>query len=473
MNIFLLSLLSNDVFAQSASGDAVESVDVAAEPSATSQPAAPSPESDVEPAEDPVSEEVEFSDSPDSLAAPEAETSPTLDVDSTGDAAPVLDSVSDVDLLGTSILSMGMDPLSASSGMSMRRPVYVGAFADTSFTLQDELAASGFSLGQVVLHSRAQLGGGFSVFGEVTLNSVPTWEARVERLIFEWEASDALKISVGRMHLPVTWWNSTFHHGLWLQTTASRPRAVTFGEAFIPNHYKGMTVSGLLPVLQPLGVRYLLGVSNGSDDDPQADGVDIPFSGAVFGTLAFEPPSAPFLRLGAATHLEVEQALAGEEQGARSLQSGLHVAYTKERPEVVGEMVLVRHQDKIAPDAVDTSDTAETQSSRTVMPMDGAHVHSSMNTGTNGDVHISAGAYLQLAWRLRVGGDRFKPYLRYEQMTIHPDDLTLVNQSGAHFLLTGLRTDLTDSVALKVEGAAEMVDAIENWSVQTQLSAAW
>ena len=42
---------------------------------------------------------------------------------------------------------------------------------------------------------------------------------------FTFDKSDRLKVSFGRYHTPINYWNTAFHHGQWLQTTISRPDA--------------------------------------------------------------------------------------------------------------------------------------------------------------------------------------------------------------------------------------------------------
>jgi hypothetical protein len=363
-------------------------------------------------------------------------------------------------------------PLHAAQGISGSRQVNLGAFADVALRLQDPLASTNLSVGQVVLHSRALLGSGFSVFGELSLNSVPAFQARVERLLFEWEASDALKVSAGRMHSPVTWWNSTFHHGLWLQTTASRPRMVGFDDAFIPNHHKGVQLSGLAPFLKRAGVRYRFGVANSSDDDAPGDGVTVPFSGSVFGVLAVEPAATPFLRVGVSGNQDLEQALAGQSRGARRTQAGAHVAYTRERPEIVAEVVVVSHTDAVGESIGATGRTAaakHTDHGGAASPASREH---SQHSGAHGTQHLSGSAYLQVAWRLRIAQERFKPYARYEQVRLHAADGSLRGLQSQELALAGVRTDLTSRVALKGEGTWDVLQR-DRWSAQAQLSAAW
>ena len=52
------------------------------------------------------------------------------------------------------------------------------------------------------------------------------------------------KLSFGRYHTPINYWNTAFHHGQWLQTTISRPEMTQFGGSFIPVHFIGALVEG-------------------------------------------------------------------------------------------------------------------------------------------------------------------------------------------------------------------------------------
>ena len=372
-----------------------------------------------------------------------------------------------------------IDPsaLGTSIGGGSGRSISLGAFADLSLGIADPIKATEMAIGQVVVHSRAHVGNGFSVFGEFTLNSNPGFQARVERLLFDWEASDTLKVSAGRMHSPITWWNSTFHHGVWLQTTASRPRMVNFGHdhggshshssSFIPNHIKGLRLSGFTPFLEQAGLRYQVGVTTSNDDDAPADGETIPFAGAIFGVLAFEPPSAPFLRVGVTANQDFEQALGAQTRGARRTQTGAHVAYTSERPELIAEVVLVNHVDPLGSSGAVADAQADDHGDH-----DAGHSGHSGHATTNGASHLSGGGYVQLAWRLRAAGERLKPYLRYEQDRLHQHDLSLTGLGDEELLLGGLRVDLTPAVALKGEGIWT-VQRPEDWSALLQLSAAW
>jgi len=38
-------------------------------------------------------------------------------------------------------------------------------------------------------------------------------------LLIRYDYNDFFKLSFGRYHTPINYWNTAFHHGLWLQTT--------------------------------------------------------------------------------------------------------------------------------------------------------------------------------------------------------------------------------------------------------------
>ena len=77
------------------------------------------------------------------------------------------------------------------------------------------------------------------------------FNAEVERLIIRFDHSDDFKVSFGRYHTPINWWNTAFHHGQWLQTTISRPEMIQFGGRFLPVHFVGALVEGCVPSRRP------------------------------------------------------------------------------------------------------------------------------------------------------------------------------------------------------------------------------
>ncbi len=324
----------------------------------------------------------------------------------------------------------------------------VGGFADVDLhgSSSGGHGHNEFHIGQLVFHGLADLTRGFGAFMEVSVNSEPKWETRVERLLLFWELNDNLKLSMGRHHIPVTWWNSTFHHGLWLQTTARRPVIVGYNDAFVPNHAVGLNAEGKVPGLESLGFRYQLGLNGGGDDhlhSGTATTHHAELRAAWTAGLFLEPPALPRLRLGAVVFADPLRHREG--RLVDELTVGAHVAYTSEQPELIAEVVHVRHD------------------------------VGALEDGTGAGAFSHWAWYVQAAWRLPGAASAFKPYARYEALTLDPTgDPTLASASGTRLFLAGTRIDATPWLALKVEGAWRHRDGTDDTlEALVQASAAW
>lgn len=318
------------------------------------------------------------------------------------------------------------------------RRVLVGAFADLGFVTTQSGKRRDFQIGQLVLHGTVDLPKGFGAFTEVTSNSSPVWETRVERVLLSWEWSDALKLSLGRHHIPVTWWNATFHHGLWLQTSARRPLLIGYSDALIPNHAVGLMAEGLLPFWSALGLRYHLSVHGGGDDHKHT-ATGSAERGRLAGTagLFLEPPALPPLRLGGVVYWDPHRMRNGKHVAETLV--GAHAIWTDDWPEVAAEWVLVHHR-----------------AAGAASPF------------------LSHAAYLQLAWRLPGSGEPFKPYLRYDRMRLDARDPTLQSSTSQDLWTMGLRWDVASQVAIRLEGAQKRpVAAPDSWEALLQVSATW
>src|SRR6266849_2193747 len=151
--------------------------------------------------------------------------------------------------------------------------LHLSGFADIDFSAQNRSEGPrGFSEGQFTLHLASALSPRVAFFGELTFtpradagtgNPPATgFNAEVERAIIRFDQSDLLKVSFGRYHTPINWWNTAFHHGAWLQTTISRPEMTQFGGRFIPVHFVGSLVEGSTPA-SGWNVSYQAGIGNG------------------------------------------------------------------------------------------------------------------------------------------------------------------------------------------------------------------
>jgi hypothetical protein len=97
-------------------------------------------------------------------------------------------------------------------------------------------------------------------FGELSFTAQPTsYTADVERSIIRYDYNDHFKCPAGRYHTPINYWNTAYHHGLWLQTTISRPEMIRW-RRFLPVHFLGMLAEGNIPSGSPgAGLRSRIG----------------------------------------------------------------------------------------------------------------------------------------------------------------------------------------------------------------------
>src|SRR5688572_4699044 len=125
--------------------------------------------------------------------------------------------------------------------MMTGRPALRGfLFGDVVFVARDSAASDGFFIGQLVGHGNATLSDRVSFFGELSATArVDGYAFEVERAILRYDFNDLLKLSVGRYHTAISYWNTAFHDGLWLQTSVFRQATIMVGGRHLPAHFNG------------------------------------------------------------------------------------------------------------------------------------------------------------------------------------------------------------------------------------------
>jgi hypothetical protein len=293
--------------------------------------------------------------------------------------------------------------------------LHVQGFTDINFLATDDSkAADGFNLGQFVAHVSASLGPKVSFFGETSFTARPTaFIVEVERAIIRYDFNDHLKISAGRYHTPINYWNTAFHHGLWLQTTIARPEMIQAANLFQPVHFVGVLAEGKISSATA-GLGYDLGYGNGrgSTLNRAGDAGDVNHDRAWLAKLYSRPSALYGVEFGGAVYHDV-LAVGNNTSAYSELISSAYVATTLERPEVIAEFAHTRHEDR-------------------------ATLH---------DFNSHA-FYVQLAYRL-AEQPRWKPYGRFEKMSV-PDDPILGALTDT-LSTAGVRFELTDMAALKAE----------------------
>jgi hypothetical protein len=296
----------------------------------------------------------------------------------------------------------------------------------TGFSPQTYLQPhSGFSEGQFVLHMSSALSSKVSVFGELTFTArqdagtgspaAPGFNAEVERVIIRYDLNDYFKLSFGRYHTPINYWNTAFHHGAWLQTTISRPEMTQFGGSFIPVHFVGALAEGAIPA-GGMNLNYDFGVGNGRGQVLSRDGDlgDVNNNRAWLVNGFVKPDSLFGLQAGASVYRDKLNPIGVP--GAREWIRSAHIVWARETPEIIAEFSDVEHQ-----------------------PI-GAGV-----------VSHSQAFYAQLAYRFPFNAKKWKPYYRFEHMHIPLSDYIFKTVPTFAASTAGIRYDITNFAAFKVE----------------------
>ncbi len=323
------------------------------------------------------------------------------------------------------------------SGSAHAQEAQVLGFSDINYLATEGTGADGFRLGQLVGHVAAGLTDHLAFFGEVSATPRPTeFGVEVERLMVRYEVGDHLKFSAGRYHTPLGFWNTAYHHGLWLQTSVARPEMIKFGSRFIPVHFVGLQVEGSFPKTN-LVPGYFFGVGNGRHDNVAraGDAGDVNRHRAWLAGVNLRPAAVFGLMIGASAYRDRIAADVGAVD--ETIISG-HLALQTETPELIVEYAHIIH----TPDR------------------------------SGADATTSDGYYVQVAYRLPSPFEILKPYARWEEITTDRGDPVFGTSGLDHqAFVAGLRYDFAMLAALKIEYRNErMVTSDRFHSLALQLS---
>lgn len=293
----------------------------------------------------------------------------------------------------------------------------IRGFGDIDFSATDQPGSiSGFNLGQLVLHLASPLSEKVSYFGEVSFTAAPTgYDLSVERTIIRYDYNDYLKVSFGKYHTPIGYWNAAFHHGAWLQTTIARPEMIRFGGTFIPTHFVGLQAEGNIPSGN-LGLGYNVGLGNGRSSflSRSGDSGDSNNNRAWVAAIFARPARFYGLQFGGSVYRDKLTPQPGQNFG--EWITAADVVWTKEKPEFLAEFANVHHRDEL--------------------------------TST---VYNSQAFYIQAAYRLPWQENKWKPYYRFEYIDRPESDPTLVDVRDLSGSTLGVRYDITNYAAFKGE----------------------
>ncbi len=318
------------------------------------------------------------------------------------------------------------DQVTASEVQPTYPSLKIAGFGDFNFSATDQRdSRNGFTEGQLVLHLSSALSPKTNVFGEVSFTArpdagtgnpaAPGFNPEIERLIVRFDQSDYLKLSFGRYHTPINWWNTAFHHGQWLQTSIDRPEMTRFGGEFIPVHFVGALAEGALPA-GGANLNYNFGVGNGRGYiiSRGGDAGDNNNNRAWLINLFAKPDRLFGFQAGGSVYRDKISLAGGRD--FREWITSAHAVWHRETPELIAEFANVNHQE------------------------------------VGGSLSFNSQAfYFQAGYRLPWLDNVFKPYYRFEYINIAKGDPVFRLLPDLNGSIVGLRYDLSSFAALKAE----------------------
>jgi hypothetical protein len=315
----------------------------------------------------------------------------------------------------------------------------VRGFADFNYAATQRPGPSGFRDGQVAGHLIAGLTEKLTFFTEVSLTGRNDGAAlEAERAFLRYDQADWLKLSVGRFHTPTSYWNTAYHHGQWLQTTAGKPEMVNGQRYFLPMHFVGAMAEGSHPV-GPLELGYALGVGNGrsTNINRSGDGGDVNGSRATVAATTLRLPRVTGIQAGASIYHDRVTPDGTTDASERTVTG--YVTRVTTNSEILVEYARIDHQSLLVAAATRTQSRAY---------------------------------YVQLARALPGAASAFKPYTRFERVRVPSADVVFaplkLNYDGR---IVGLRYDVAPMAALKLEYRGERIEGSRRMrTIAAQLS---
>lgn len=286
-----------------------------------------------------------------------------------------------------------------------------------------------FSLGQLNLFVTSDISEKFKFLSEIVFEGGPdniygvtrgannTFSVDVERYLIEYSYNDWFKLSAGRWHTAIGYYNTAYHHSTWFQTTTGRPFLFQFEDrgGILPIHSVGVSASGLLPSGR-LGLHYVAEVGNGRasrsplTDEPVQNVVDEQNHKAYNLALFARPEAVRGLQVGFSIYRDL-LAPANSLPVNESILAA-HAVLVRSSFEWLNEALLVHHALKGSPSTFNTP-----------------------------------GFYSQLSKQF----GSFRPYFRYQYVNSSNTEPIFPDVRLRHGPSVGLRYDASEFVALKLQ----------------------
>jgi hypothetical protein len=337
-----------------------------------------------------------------------------------------------------------------------RPQLTIGGFGHVKYVVDDVDPDAGerdteqkFQLGNLDVFLTSRLSDQLSFLSEISFEFEEDGEnfLDVERLLASYDVADWLRATVGRTHTPMGYWNVTYHHGTWLQTTVERPLLFEFEDdhGILPVHSVGLELSGYLNTAAG-SLGYTLNAGNGrsSLSETVQNATDLNDSKMFAGMLTFAPDAIAGLTVGANALADwippngaAVPPTVGRLDTIEEQIAGGFLAYTLDPFELLVEGQWIRHRDR------EVEETTR-----------------------------SGGLYAQAAYKIGA----FKPYYRFEWLDLSERDRFYANTEGAEdtqLHIAGVRWDFQEFAALKLEVRRRLTDSFDSIEGAAELSFAF
>jgi hypothetical protein len=279
-------------------------------------------------------------------------------------------------------------------------------------------ATTSFSLGQLDLFVTSDVSEKFKLLSEIVFEADQknSFGVDVERLLLQYSPNDLFKLSAGRYHTAIGYYNTAYHHSTWLQTATGRPFLFQFedGGGILPIHNVGVSATGLIPSGR-LQLHYVAEIGNGRAsrsplDEPVQNVVDENNGKAVNFALFATPEAVRGLQFGFSTYHDHLTPANAPRIG--ELIFAAHAVMVRPNFEWLNEALLIRH-------ALDGSSR----------------------------VFNTPGFYSQISKRF----GSYRPYFRYQYVNGSNSEPVFPDVGRRQGPSAGLRFDASESVALKLQ----------------------
>jgi len=236
----------------------------------------------------------------------------------------------------------------------------------------------------------------------------------LERVLLEGSLNDYFKLSGGRFHTAIGYYNTAYHHSTWFQTATERPYIFEFEDegGILPIHMVGAQVSGQIPSGN-LGLHYIVEAGNGRTSNPVAEPVQnyVDENGHKAFNVAFfaRPDAVAGLQAGFSLYHDV-LSVPGSSKISETIMDG-YAVLIRPRFEWLNEALMIRH----APVA--------------------------------GHVFETPAFYSQISERF----GSFRPYLRYQYVNASSEEPVFPQVGLRTGPSAGIRFDATEALAFKLQ----------------------